>query len=189
MHDPTGLQVAAQRKRDATLTRATAALTELADEGAQISFQSVARLARVSRQWLYAQPALRRQIEQLRERRRVCPPANAQAERRCNSDCAACSTTTERYARKSTRSSTSSRSPTASSATPTAANHAHAAAAREPAAGNRRGRRGAWAERGTGRHVRGDETACSLCSRRGPDRRAPSIRPSGRPDAGPRARR
>jgi Family of unknown function (DUF6262) len=68
MPDPTGLQRAAQRKSEQTLTRACAALAELADHGAQISFQSVARHAHVSRQWLYGQPALRAQIEQLRER-------------------------------------------------------------------------------------------------------------------------
>ena len=67
MSDLTSLQLAALRKRDATLARATAALKQLADEGAQVSFQSVARRARVSRQWLYGQPALRAQIEQLRE--------------------------------------------------------------------------------------------------------------------------
>lgn len=68
MADPTGLHAAALRKRETTLARATVALGELADEGAQVSFQSVARRARVSRQWLYGQPALRTQIEQLRER-------------------------------------------------------------------------------------------------------------------------
>ena len=79
MPDPTGLQAAAQRKRDATLTRADAALAELADQGAQVSFQSVARRARVSRQWLYGQPALRAQIERLRERPSRGVPARERA--------------------------------------------------------------------------------------------------------------
>jgi hypothetical protein len=68
MSEPAGLLAAAQRKRDATLQRAAAALAELADEGAQITFQGVAGRARVSRQWLYGQPELRAQIEELRQR-------------------------------------------------------------------------------------------------------------------------
>jgi Family of unknown function (DUF6262) len=79
MPELTGLQAAAQRKRDATIQRATAALAELAEQGAQISFQSVARRAGVSRQWLYDQPALRTQIEQLRERPAQGVPARERA--------------------------------------------------------------------------------------------------------------
>src|SRR3954452_9355030 len=79
MPELTGLQAAAQRKRDATIQRATAALAELAEQGAQISFQSVARRAGVSRQWLYDQPALRTQIEQLRERPAQGVPARKRA--------------------------------------------------------------------------------------------------------------
>jgi transposase-like protein len=41
---------------------------DLNAEGAQISVQAVARRAGVSRQWLYTQPALRAQIERLRDR-------------------------------------------------------------------------------------------------------------------------
>jgi hypothetical protein len=74
MPDPTGLKAAAQRKRDATLQRGTAALAELADEGAEISFQRVARRAGVSRQWLYGQLELRAQIEELRQRPRQGVP-------------------------------------------------------------------------------------------------------------------
>jgi hypothetical protein len=79
MSEPTGLQLAARRKRDATMSRATAALAELADQGAAISFQSVARRARVSRQWLYGQPELRTQIEALRQRPRRGVPARERA--------------------------------------------------------------------------------------------------------------
>jgi hypothetical protein len=70
MAEPTSLQAAARRKRAATRQRATAALGELADMGAEIIFQSVARHSGVSRQWLYGQPDLRAQIEQLRQRPR-----------------------------------------------------------------------------------------------------------------------
>jgi hypothetical protein len=60
-------QAAAARHRR-TIERAEPALRELDAEGAAISFQSVARRAGVSRQWLYTQPGLRQQIEALRDR-------------------------------------------------------------------------------------------------------------------------
>lgn len=75
MAERTGLQAAAQRKRTATMDRATAALAELAADGSEITFQRVARHASVSRQWLYRQPQLRAQIEQLRQRPRQGVPA------------------------------------------------------------------------------------------------------------------
>jgi uncharacterized protein DUF6262 len=62
------LAVAAQRKRDRVLERAHAALRDLDRHGETISFQAVARVARVSRQWLYTQPELRAEIERLRAR-------------------------------------------------------------------------------------------------------------------------
>jgi len=63
---PGPLAAAAARKHDATLVRATAAVRELARTGAAINFQAVARAAGVSRQWLYQQPDLRHEIDQLR---------------------------------------------------------------------------------------------------------------------------
>lgn len=63
---PGPLAAAAARKHDATLARAGAALRELARTGAVINFQAVARTAGISRQWLYQQPDLRREIDQLR---------------------------------------------------------------------------------------------------------------------------
>jgi hypothetical protein len=60
-------QAAAARHRR-TIERAERALRELDAEGAAISFQSVARRAGVSRQWLYTQPGLRQEIEALRDR-------------------------------------------------------------------------------------------------------------------------
>jgi hypothetical protein len=65
------LNQAAAARHQRTVERAERALSELDTEGAQISFQAVARRAGVSRQWLYTQPALRREIERLRDR----PPA------------------------------------------------------------------------------------------------------------------
>lgn len=59
-------QAAEQRHRRA-LDRAEHALCELQREGASITFQHVASRAGVSRQWLYTQPALRTQIQTLRD--------------------------------------------------------------------------------------------------------------------------
>jgi hypothetical protein len=60
------LAAAAARKRADALARAGTALRGLDRAGAVINFQTVARAARVSRQWLYQQPDLRREIEHLR---------------------------------------------------------------------------------------------------------------------------
>jgi hypothetical protein len=68
-----GLAAAAQRKRDAALGRARTALRELDDRGAAITFQAVARHAKVSRQWLYQQPDLRAEISRLRALERDRP--------------------------------------------------------------------------------------------------------------------
>jgi hypothetical protein len=62
------LNQAAAARHERTVERAERALGDLDSEGAQISFQGVARRAGVSCQWLYTQPALRAQIEQLRDR-------------------------------------------------------------------------------------------------------------------------
>jgi hypothetical protein len=66
--DPTPLATAARRKRKDAQTRARNALRELDQQGEAITFQAVARHARVSRQWLYQQPELRKEIERLRDR-------------------------------------------------------------------------------------------------------------------------
>jgi hypothetical protein len=62
------LSHAATARHQRTVERAQRALRDLDTEGAQISFQSVARRAGVSRQRLYTQPALRKEIERLRDR-------------------------------------------------------------------------------------------------------------------------
>jgi len=61
------LAAAAARKHDVAMLRASAALRELDRTGGVINFQTVAHTAGVSRQWLYQQPDLRREIEQLRD--------------------------------------------------------------------------------------------------------------------------
>jgi hypothetical protein len=62
------LNQAAAARHQRTVERAERALRDLDREGAQIGFQSVARRAGVSRQWRYTQPALRSEIERLRNR-------------------------------------------------------------------------------------------------------------------------
>jgi predicted RNase H-like nuclease (RuvC/YqgF family) len=64
--EPLNHAAAARHRR--AVERAEHALRVLDAEGAPVSFQSVARRASVSRQWLYTQPELRAAIEQLRDR-------------------------------------------------------------------------------------------------------------------------
>jgi ATP/maltotriose-dependent transcriptional regulator MalT len=64
---------AARRRATATRRRATAALRRMDNEGQPISFDALAREAKVSRSWLYAQPDLRAEIERLRARRDPAP--------------------------------------------------------------------------------------------------------------------
>ena len=71
------LAAAAQRKHTSAVERARAALVALDDLGAEITFQSVAAHAGVSRQWLYKIPELRAEIEKLRARRNGPGPVPA----------------------------------------------------------------------------------------------------------------
>jgi uncharacterized protein DUF6262 len=63
---PEPLRQAAERRSGAAVARGWAALAELARRGDQVTFEAVAREARVSRQWLYAHPELRAEIERVR---------------------------------------------------------------------------------------------------------------------------
>ncbi len=63
--DPLGRAAAA--RHDRATRAATEALRALDREGAAVSFQAVAQRGGVSRQWLYTQPDLRREIETLRD--------------------------------------------------------------------------------------------------------------------------
>ena len=79
--------VAAARKRATqTRRRAITALRRIADNPGAISFDSVASEAGVSRSWLYAQPDLRAQIEQLRARNHQRPATAAPPERQRATD-------------------------------------------------------------------------------------------------------
>lgn len=67
------LITAAQHRAATTRKRALAALRRMDNAGASISFDSVAKQARVSRSWLYGQPDLRAEVERLRARQN--PPS------------------------------------------------------------------------------------------------------------------
>jgi hypothetical protein len=62
------LIAAAQQRAEQTRRKALAALRRLDNTGRPISFDSVAREARVSRSWLYTQADVRSEIESLRGR-------------------------------------------------------------------------------------------------------------------------
>jgi uncharacterized protein DUF6262 len=68
---------AARQRASATRRRATSALRRMDNAGQPISFDAVAREAKVSRSWLYNQPDLRAEIERLRTTR-----SSASAEQR-----------------------------------------------------------------------------------------------------------
>ena len=61
-----GLAEAADRRHERALERARNAIRRLDQVGQPVSFQAVAREARVSRQFLYTQDQLRGEIERLR---------------------------------------------------------------------------------------------------------------------------
>lgn len=60
------LRAATRQRAEATRDRARAALLRLESSGVDVTFQVVAREARVSRAWLYADPEFRQAVEQLR---------------------------------------------------------------------------------------------------------------------------
>jgi hypothetical protein len=73
------LVTAARRRHELTRAKAIRALRELAQAGTPISFELLARTAEVSRSWLYSQPDIRNQVQQLRNATRPMssPPVSA----------------------------------------------------------------------------------------------------------------
>ena len=61
------LITAARRRHELTHARAIRALRELDQAREHITFEIVARKAGISRSWLYSQPAIRDQLQQLRD--------------------------------------------------------------------------------------------------------------------------
>ncbi len=58
---------AAKRRHELTRAKAIQAIRELDRAGAIVTFAAVAAAAGVSRSWLYSQPGIRGQIQQLRD--------------------------------------------------------------------------------------------------------------------------
>jgi hypothetical protein len=77
----TGLQEAAERRRERAAERARKAIRRLDKAGEPVSFQSVAREAGVSRQFLYSVDQLRGEIERLRAARLEADDALPSAQR------------------------------------------------------------------------------------------------------------
>ncbi len=77
---------AARRRAEQTRQRAIAALRRMDATGQRITFDTVSRMAGVSRSWLYAQDDLRAGIERLRDRHPAVPPAPVPPQRQRASD-------------------------------------------------------------------------------------------------------
>ena len=81
--DPaTPLALAAARRHELTRARAIQALRELDRAGAPVTFAAVAAAAGISRSWLYTQPDIRDQIQQLRTSTSRAPGAPVPASQR-----------------------------------------------------------------------------------------------------------
>ena len=80
------ITAAAARRAAATRQRATRALRRMDATGSTITFETVAREAKVSRSWLYNQPDIRAEIERLRARHRPAPAARQVPEQQRASD-------------------------------------------------------------------------------------------------------
>jgi hypothetical protein len=75
----------ARARHRQTLERAETALTEMADAGEPISPTRLAARARISRSWIYSQPALRNRIQQL-QRHQADSATNRQAVTRASDE-------------------------------------------------------------------------------------------------------
>ena len=72
---PDALAAAAARRHELTRAKAIQALRELDRAGAPVTFASVASAAGISRSWLYTQPDMRSQIQELRNAATPSGPA------------------------------------------------------------------------------------------------------------------
>ena len=80
------LIAAARERAEQTRTLALRALRRLDDTGKQVTFESVANEAGVSRSWLYSQHDIRAEIQALRTRRRPSFPAPTTPQRQRATD-------------------------------------------------------------------------------------------------------
>jgi hypothetical protein len=74
----------ARRRHELTRAKAIRALRELDRAGSPVTFELVARTAEVSRSWLYSQPDMRDQIQQLRDTARRAPSSRLPAGQRAS---------------------------------------------------------------------------------------------------------
>ena len=79
---PDPLAEASARRHELTRSKAIQALRELDRAGAPVTFTSVATTAGISRSWLYTQPDIRDQIQQLRTSTSRAPGAPVPAGQR-----------------------------------------------------------------------------------------------------------
>jgi hypothetical protein len=75
---------AARQRSEYTRSKAVRALRVLDAAGEPVTFETVAKQASVSRSWLYAQPDLRAEIEQLRAVQRRAPTSPVPARQRAS---------------------------------------------------------------------------------------------------------
>ena len=75
------LRANARRRSEQTLQRAQDTLTAMAARGEAVTVASLAKGANVSRSWIYTQPELRDQIEQLHHAAPARPPRTPAASR------------------------------------------------------------------------------------------------------------
>lgn len=75
---------AAQRRSEFTRSKAIQAIRTLDAAGELVTFGTVAKQAGVSRSWLYAQPDLRTEVEQLRAAQRRSPQSPVPARQRAS---------------------------------------------------------------------------------------------------------
>ena len=80
------LIAAARHRAVTTRKRAIAALRRMDKAGTPVTFDAVAKEAKVSRSWLYNQPDLRAEVEHLRARRNPTPTGRPVPDRQRASD-------------------------------------------------------------------------------------------------------
>lgn len=76
------LITAARRRHEFTRSKTIQALCELDAAGTAVTFEVVARSAKVSRSWLYTQPDIRDEVERLRDLGRRAPETAVPAHQR-----------------------------------------------------------------------------------------------------------
>jgi hypothetical protein len=74
----------ARRRHELTRAKAIRALRELSRTRTPVTFGTVARTAEVSRSWLYSQPDIRTEIQQLRDTARQAPSSRVPAGQRAS---------------------------------------------------------------------------------------------------------